>query len=299
MNGFFFASRVKILLPLTCFFLLSPLSLFSITHSQKMLWEKEKVNYYKQIPRFEQLRGYKLKTALAKVIRKTHDVKTYNDLWKVFQKSDIDTYYDKDRTLIDIYSENPNHRDPFNYQLRKSQCGVYRKEGDCYNREHLFPQSIFGKLQPMKADFFHIYPTDGMVNNRRSRNPFGEVHEKSVRWRSKNNSKLGKSISPGYTGRVFEPLDEFKGDIARGMLYFATRYENQIDKWNWVALNNTKGQVYQKWFLRVLIKWHRQDPPSDYEIKRNQVGFQHQKNRNPFVDHPELVSRIWDMERVK
>ena len=92
---------------------------------------------------------------------------------------------------------------------------------------------------------------------------------------------------------VFEPIDEFKGDIARALLYFATRYEGRVGSFNHVMFDGSREQVYTTWFLNMLVKWHKMDPVSPHEIHRNDVGFRFQGNRNPFIDHPEFVEKIW------
>ena len=78
----------------------------------------------------------------------------------------------------------------------------------------------------------------------------------------------------------------------------ATRYNTQIGSWvnNGTAgtiLDGTSYPVYQSWYLNLMLKWHRQDPVSDKEIKRNDAAYDLQRNRNPFIDHPELVEYIW------
>ena len=95
------------------------------------------------------------------------------------------------------------------------------------------------------------------------------------------------------------PIDEFKGDFARAYFYMATRYENVIANWETnstygdAVLNGTSDQVFESWFLTLLLSWHSQDPVSQKEIDRNNAAFNFQNNRNPFVDHPELVNNIW------
>ena len=58
-------------------------------------------------------------------------------------------------------------------------------------------------------------------------------------------------------------------------------------------LNGTANQVYKRWFLNILLRWHKLDPVSPHEQQRNDAGEQFQGNRNPFVDHPEYVEMIW------
>lgn len=87
---------------------------------------------------------------------------------------------------------------------------------------------------------------------------------------------------------------KFKGDIARALLYFATRYEDSIQGFNHEWLDGSKTQVYRSCVVRLLLKWHTMDPVSEHEIKRNEAGFTYQGNRNPYIDHPEWVNLIWD-----
>lgn len=245
-------------------------------------------SYYSQV---NNLRGYALKTALSKKLRSTHRDNGYGALINVYFSSDLDETYDNDGGIVDMYSERPNGDDGYNFSSRRDVCGQYKRESDCFNREHLFPQGVFKKQRPMRTDFFHIYPTDGYVNNKRGSYPFGEV--KNPEWVSNNGSKLGQNTFGNYRGRVFEPIDEFKGDIARAMLYFATRYENKVHRWNHAMLDGSSDRVYKDWFIKLLLKWHEMDPVSPHERKRNDVGFHFQGNRNPFIDHPEYVEMIW------
>lgn len=237
------------------------------------------------------LSGYKLKTAIKEVLKSSHKDRGYGALMNVYFSTDADKTYDNDGSIVDIYSEEPSSYDPYNFKNSSSKCGTYKKESDCFNREHLMPQSVFDKSNPMRSDVFHVFPTDGYVNGRRSNYPFGEV--KNPKWQSKNGSKLGTNTTGNYNGTVFEPIDEFKGDIARALLYFATRYEDRVSSWHHDMLNGTRDQVYQTWFLEILLKWHKQDPVSQHEINRNNIGQKYQGNRNPFIDHPEWVEKIW------
>lgn len=237
------------------------------------------------------LSGYKLKTALKNIIGNGHKDRGYSALIRIYLESDVDTTYDKDNSVLDMYSEDPQTKDPYTFSTYGQKCGNYKKESDCFNREHIFPQSSFNKKYPMRSDFFHVYPTDGYVNYKRSHHPFGEVAKPS--WVSKNGSKLGRNTFGGYRGTVFEPIDEFKGDIARSLLYFATRYEDRISSFSFSVLDGSKDKVYSTWFLNLLLKWHREDPVSVHEQNRNEAGFRFQGNRNPFIDHPEWVEKIW------
>jgi endonuclease I/chitodextrinase len=236
--------------------------------------------------------GYTLKTNLYNII-KGHTDNGYGGLYTIYQTSDRDYYYENDGTVLDMYSENPTGTDPYNYSSGSTQrCGTYSSEGDCYNREHIIPQSVFGEASPMKNDAHSVTPTDGKVNGLRAAFPHGTVATASNT--SLNGSKLGSSGVSGYSGTVFEPIDEFKGDIARMYFYFATRYENTVSGYSYDMFNNTSGQVFTTAFLNMLLTWHAQDPVNAREIARNNAIYALQNNRNPYIDHPEYVQTIWN-----
>ena len=245
------------------------------------------------------LSGYVLKTELHNIISAGHSAQGYSALWTFYSNYERDNYYEADGSLLDIYSENPNGSDPYTYTSSSDQCGSYSGEGSCYNREHTFPRSWFGgAIEPMNSDVHHIYASDGYVNGKRSSYPYGEVATAS--YTSSNGSKLGSAESGlGYSGTVFEPIDEFKGDLARTYFYMATRYEDVISGWETqssygdAVLNGSSDQVFEIWYLNLMKSWHNADPVSQKELDRNDAAYSHQGNRNPFIDHPELVAEIW------
>jgi len=242
------------------------------------------------------LTGAALKSKLKQIITNGHVDHGYNGLWSGYQTTDRDniamTGYENDNTVLDMYSENPNGTDPYTFNYPGGQCGSYSSEGDCYNREHVVPQSLFSSNAPMVSDINFIRPTDGKVNGIRSNYPYGKVGAAS--YTSQNGSKLGTSVSPGYSGTVFEPIDAFKGDIARMILYFVTRYETQLSGFS--TGNMLGGSAFpglQTWELNQLLAWHTADPVSATEIARNNASYNYQGNRNPYIDHPEYVAQIW------
>jgi len=241
------------------------------------------------------LTGAALKTALMNIISNGHIDHGYSGLWTGYATTDRDYFYENDGTILDIYSENPNGPDQYNFTYGPTdQCGSagYSNEGDCYNREHVIPQSLFSSASPMVADIHFIRATDGKVNGMRSNYPFGIVGNTS--FTSKNGSKLGTSVSAGYAGTVFEPIDAFKGDIARMILYFVTRYEDKLPNFtSGDMLGNTAFPGLQPWALNQYLTWNAMDPVSPEEIARNNASYTYQGNRNPFIDHPEYVTQIW------
>ncbi|MCK0178220.1 endonuclease [Flavobacteriaceae bacterium S0862] len=240
--------------------------------------------------------GYTLKTQLYNIVSTGHVDQGYGALYTAYQTTHNDDYYENDDTVLDFYSENPTpsttNNDSYNYDHGVRQCGSYNSENDCYNREHLMPQSVFSEAYPMKSDVHHVIPSDGYVNGKRSSFAFGEVS--SPTWTSNNGSKVGPNTFGSYNGTVFEPIDEFKGDIARALLYFAVRYETQVASWSHTMLNGTSDQVFSDWFLELLLDWHANDPVVQAEIDRNNAAYNFQGNANPFVDHPEFVNMIWN-----
>lgn len=245
------------------------------------------------------LTGYALKSALHDIISSGHVAQGYGALWSFYSSYERDDFYEADGSLLDIYSENPAGSDPYVYTSTGEQCGSYNSEADCYNREHSFPRSWFGgAVEPMNSDVQHIFATDGYVNSKRGSYPYGEVG--SASYTSQNGSRLGSAAAGlGYSGTVFEPIDEFKGDLARAYFYMATRYEDVLAGWasnssyGDAVLDGSSTQVFEAWFLALLKSWHQQDPVSQKEVDRNDAAYGYQGNRNPYVDHPELVGEIW------
>ena len=231
--------------------------------------------------------GDALKVALHDII-KGHTTVSYNNLWDAFWSTDNKG----DGVVWDMYSDVPGGTPPYTYQLGEGQCGEYNSEGDCYNREHSWPQSWCNSQTTPSCDLHHIFPTDGWVNMKRGSNPFGEVQ--SASWTSQNGSKLGICKSSlGYSGTVFEPIDAYKGDFARALMYMSVRYYGEDN--NWGSSDMTNKSEILPWAIAMLMDWNEQDPVSQKEIDRNNAIYaDYQHNRNPFVDHPEYARMIWD-----
>ncbi len=237
------------------------------------------------------LTGTPLRSALKNIID-GHSVKSYGSLYTHFATMDTITLFGGTK-VWDIYSYNATNPSAtaYTYVYGSGTCGTYSVEGDCYNREHSWPQSWFGGSTPGPySDLFHLYPTDGKVNGWRSNYPFGEVNSPSVT--TTNGSLLGPSVTPGYAGTVFEPLDEFKGDLARGFFYMSTRYYGEDAAWVANGTATNKCEILP-WQINLLMQWHFQDSVSAKEIHRNNRIFAIQGNRNPFIDNPQYAMDIW------
>jgi len=228
--------------------------------------------------------GVQLQSELKNIID-NHSVQSY-PLWSAFSSTDNKG----NNVLWDMYSDVPGGTSSYTYTLVSDQCGQYNSEGDCYNHEHVWPKNYFNDASPMNSDLHHIIPTDGWVNNKRANFPIGEVS--SVSWTGSNGSRTGSSNSyVGYSGNVFEPIDAYKGDIARMYFYMSTRYKGEDNSWNnWEMANKA---VLTSDAIQMLLQWHADDTVSQKEIDRNNAIYNIQGNRNPFVDYPIFANCIW------
>lgn len=145
-----------------------------------------------------------------------------------------------------------------------------------FNTEHTWPQSNFGEQEPMKSDLYHLFPTDVTANSMRANYALGNVVS-NISWQV-GGSKLGNN-SIGQL--VFEPRDVHKGDVSRSMFYFITRYPVNYGNF----LNATQESVFRE--------WNKFDPVGVVESNRNNAIALLQLKRNPFIDHPEFVDRIY------
>ena len=232
-----------------------------------------------------------LMTALEGIIY-THTQLGYNELWDCYPTTDMgnDGYY------IDMYST-------CKYNHSSYHVGTASYVGQGLNREHSFPKSWFGgEVYPMYTDLMMIIPTDGYVNQRRSNYPYGVCNgSDAITYVNEELGvtmlgKLGKSTYNGYTDKVFEPDDEYKGDFARIYFYMVTCYKSDVSNWpgcDQLDYLDNQYKAFSDWSMQMLMEWHRADPVSQKELIRNEGVYEKQGNRNPFVDHPELAEHIW------
>ncbi len=240
---------------------------------------------------YSSLEGLKSKALLSSLhsLIADHTVLSYDDVRGDRANVDINA----DGNIWDIYSD-----------CSFSPKGYCRgsdgfAECECYNREHALPKSWWGgsDTEPMYTDLYHIFPTDFEANSNRSAWPYGEVTG-TVEWSNSLGSKVGYGTF-GSSGNnyVFEPADEYKGDLARVYFYMITCYNDK----NFTAggkgyqmftySGNTAGFTSKA--LTLLLKWHRQDPVSKKETERSNAVSLKQHNTNPFVEDPNLVEFIW------
>ena len=230
-------------------------------------------NYYKDVD--ITLEGDEFINSLTKVISKNYQKYSYSAAWDIIKEADEDPY-NKDN-IVCIYT---------GLSIPKSG------QSSLWNREHTWPKShgFNSDSNPAYTDCHHLTATQKQVNTARGDLDFDEV---------KNNT--GEVFSDGYGNSwinnvCFEPRDEAKGDCARAIFYMMARYNDSTLDLEIVdeiptSTSSTIGKIGK---LSTLLKWHYQDPVSDEEIRRNEVIYSYQANRNPFIDHPEWVNLAFD-----
>jgi endonuclease I len=222
----------------------------------------------------EGLLGNQLKAELHNIIDQ-HDEYSYNDL-----RDYILPYTDQDmgnsNNVILLYTGWSRPIDEFGGGVSE------------WNREHVWAKSHgdFGNVPPCGTDAHHIRPTDVSVNSRRGNLDFDDG----------GNLYIDGDGNTGcyYDNDSWEPREEVKGDVARMIFYMDVRYEGdsgELDLEMVEAVNTDPDPEHGK--MSTLLEWHFLDPPDNWEMRRNDRVFEYQENRNPFIDHPEFVSRIW------
>jgi endonuclease I len=146
-----------------------------------------------------------------------------------------------------------------------------------FNTEHTWPQSRFNQDEPMRSDFHHLFPTDVAENSNRSDLPFDSVTSVIT-----TNGGSRRGTNPSGT-MVYEPRPNQKGRTARAMMYFVVRYPINYGSY-WTEDNVNQEAVFRR--------WHALFPVDSIDLRRNTAIQSYQNNRNPFIDHPEFVSRL-------
>ncbi|WP_052461470.1 endonuclease [Metamycoplasma canadense] len=214
----------------------------------------------------------------------------YSNLFETYKDAFVDKYYENDGSVLDLYTEIPNGKDKYNFYHGKFR-DIGNEEGKGMNREHIIAQSWFGKKagKEMRNDAHHVWPSDKQINSIHGNIPFGQT--KNGRIVSSNGTKIGIGIEDNE--KVFEVIDEFKGDVGRAILYFVLTYRDRAIAKNHpgqrvFVLKNGKYNIRTN-FLKTYLNWHKLDGISQFDIDRNNGIYKHQQNRNPFTDYPELI----------
>ena len=240
---------------------------------------------YAQIPEgyydgTEGLSGDELKTALYNII-KGHKTFPYTasstDVWDILKKTDADTI-DPSKVILLYTGWTRDAADEYN-------------NGNGWTREHVWAKSHgdFGTDEGPGTDVHALRPCDESVNSARSNLDFAEGGEIYVDPDGTTENRLSSNS--------WEPRDEVKGDVARMIFYMATRYEGEngepdLEIVDYVDSSPAYQPLHGK--LSDLYRWHLQDTVSDWERRRNDIIYSdYQGNRNPFIDHPEFVEKIW------
>ena len=227
--------------------------------------------------------GAALKTALYNII-KGHKQYSYTedttDVWDILKHTDKDP--NNSLNVIQIYT---------GWSVNAAQ---EYNGGNGWEREHIWAKSHgdFGTEPPAGTDVHHLRPINRSVNSARNNRWFANCTEPYL----VNGSPCGSFTST--TQYVWMPRPQDKGDVARMIFYMATRYEGQNGEVNLEIVdyiptdNNDPSPIMAK--LSDLLQWHIDDPVDNWEINRNNIIYTfYQHNRNPFIDHPEYVKKIW------
>lgn len=225
-------------------------------------------------------------TEAIQTLSKGHTRIAFGDkTWEAFETMDVRTVGDR-TAWMDMYS---------NYL-------VYLPDHESMDREHAVANSWWGGKSgsgDAYADLFHLNPSDRRANGRKSNNPLGVVAPNPQF--DNGLTKIGAPAA-GYGGgatSVFEPADEYKGDFARAYFYIFTAYADipWIDNETHAYMYESDGTL-QPWAYNMLMAWHRADPVDSREKNRNEEVYKLQKNRNPFIDYPELAEYVWGAKKA-
>lgn len=251
--------------------------------------------------RYEGLEGYSSTELLQRLHTAIAEHKKLNKSETRGDRAKIDVR--EDGTIWDIYSSCTFDLADYDPGCPDTDPNCHADVAECtyYNREHGLPKSWWGSSQeePMFTDLHHIFATDMAANSKRSSHVYDEVAKAT--WSNELGSKLGTGRTWGVT--AFEPVNEYKGDIARTYFYMVTCYLDKNfrvkgDGYRYFTYNNSTAGFTPS-ALSLLLKWHRQDPVSEREITRNEKVAKKQGNRNPFVDDPNLAEYIWGTMKGK
>lgn len=191
---------------------------------------------------------------------------------RMFNVIDIKTDA-KGSYFIDVYCNQK-----FYHYKAGETIGTKLPDAKFMNTEHTWPQSKFSGSFPkemQKTDLHHLYPAGSKINSERGNYPYAEVD--SVGVTSCPGTRRGKALSTK-SGTYFEPPVSHRGNVARSMFYFSTRYKIAIDP-------------VQEYYLR---QWHILDPIDAEERARHEKVAKIQNNRNPYIDDPGLVNQVLD-----
>ena len=231
------------------------------------------------------LTGIALKNELATKIISTHTRNlSYNEAKQALKIIDLDPGQSTNVLMLYGFSNGLCPNDSSNDDKHRKRNKSFFDDGSAapclWNREHTYPKALgtpnLGTSGP-GSDVHHLRAADKKRNGFRGNKLF-----------------TAGSGNSGTVASKWYPGDEWKGDVARIMMYMYLRYGNQCLPTN-VCVGST---VAIDDMVTLLLQWNAEDPVSTYEENRNnyleltsnQYG---QGNRNPFIDNPRLATRIW------
>lgn len=264
----------------------------------------------------EGMTGSTLKTALNNRIKDHTPITPYAETKYAMAIVDRDytkspladgTSYDFSNALLD----NPYLR--LIYGKYNGSADAYQWGADhvtIWNKEHTWAKSLgnFGETAPAGTDLHHLIAADQNNNNYHSNLDFGEVISGATNVLDERGNISGKTGYSSLSGtkKVYEPADEYKGDIARMVFYMATRYFTYSSTGNpqlrlvegvvgGTAVTSSASVYGELGILSHYLRWNEEDPVDAYEIKRNNLIYHNfQFNRNPYIDHPEWAEIVFD-----
>ena len=218
-----------------------------------------------------------LRQALQDIIADPTTVRaqTYNDVIDILKEADQNPANSNQVWLV--YLE--EGRAKLDFQTSSSNIGKW-------NREHTFPRSrggFFSIEEDEISDGIDVYWTTKADSLRHGNSDAHALRATD----GPENSARGNKFYGDYNGPS-GTLGKFKGDVARSVFYMAVRY-NGLE----IVNGFPDGIVGEFGDLVTLLDWHRNDPPDDFEMNRNNVVYNWQFNRNPFIDQPDLIEYIW------
>ncbi|MBC7641021.1 MAG: endonuclease [Flavobacterium sp.] len=224
------------------------------------------------------LSGANLKQALQDIIANPTVVhgQNYGDVYDVLKEADQNPANTNQVWLI--YTEEP--RSKIDYQTGNSIIGKW-------NREHIYCQSRggFAGATSSTADGINVWEPAGPTIIATGH---GDAHHIRAVDGSENSSRNNRNYGVDYNissnGQV-----AWHGDVARACFYMAVRY-NGLNVINGNPPETPDGYIGD---LATLLTWNSQDPADDFEMNRNNIIYNWQKNRNPFIDMPNLVNYIF------
>jgi endonuclease I len=225
------------------------------------------------------LTGDALKAQLATLITNTHtnNLQYTPEVWDALKEADLDPANPENVFLIYGYNDSDAHDDNDRTRDKDLSCHNTSCAGK-WVREHVYPRSLGNpnlEYSGPGADAHHLRAIDHDMNNDRSNKRFSD-----------------SSGDSAIMGATFYPGDEWKGDIARMMMYMYVRYGDRCEATN-VAIGSTSYSNFGD-MPNIFLEWNTEDPVSQYEKNRNTILQTMQGNRNPFIDNPYIATIIWN-----